>query len=78
MNAVLLNKPDELELGLTGILGAAVFEFTVGLAIGCILIKKNYKLAYSVLSRDIIIYLVVLVILFFYIENKSITMAKVQ
>lgn len=76
MNAVLTNKPDEFELGLTGILGAAIFELTIGLAIGCFLIKKNYFLSYSVLSRDFIIYLCVIVLLFYYIEMKNITLTK--
>ncbi len=78
MNAVLLNKVQEIELGLTGILGAAIFELTVGIAIGCFLIKKNYKLAFSVISRDLIIYLIVLVILYYYLEMKLITLGKVS
>lgn len=77
MNAVLLNKTDEIELGLTGIIGAAIFELTIGLAIGCFLIKKNYKLAFSILARDLIIYLIVLVILYYYLEMKYITLTKV-
>jgi Ca2+/Na+ antiporter len=77
MNAVLLNKPNEFELGLTGILGAAIFELTVGLAVGCLLIKKNYYLSYSVLSRDFIIYLIIIVLLYYYIETKYITLTKV-
>jgi len=78
MNAVLLNKVEEIELGLTGILGAAIFELTVGIAIGCFLIKKNYKLAFTTLARDLIIYLIVLVILYYYLEMKYITLNKVR
>ena len=77
MNAFLLNKTNEIELGLTGIIGAAIFELTIGLAIGCFLIKKNYKLAFSILARDLIIYLIVLVILYYYLEMKYITLTKV-
>jgi Ca2+/Na+ antiporter len=76
MNAVLHNKKQEFELGLTGILGAAIFELTVGLAIGCFLIKKNYKLAYTILSRDLILYMIVLILLYYYLEMKYITMTK--
>jgi len=78
MNAVLLNKVEEIELGLTGILGAAIFELTVGIALGCFLIKKNYKLSFSILARDLIIYLIILVILYYYLELKYITLNKVN
>ena len=78
MNAVLRNHVEEIELGLTGILGAAIFEFTVGLALGCFLIRKNYKLAFSIIARDLIIYLIVLVILYYYLEMKYITLTKVS
>lgn len=77
MNAVLTSEPDELELGLTGILGASIFEMTIGLAIGCFLINKSYKLSFLVLSRDLMIYLMVIILLYYYIEMKYITTTKV-
>lgn len=69
---------DEIELGLTGILGAAIFELTIGIAIGCFLIKENYKLTFKVIARDLIIYLIVLVILYYFLEMKYITFSKVN
>jgi hypothetical protein len=77
MNAALQNKADQIELGLTGILGAGILQLSVGLAIGCFLIKKNYSLSYSLIARDLIIYLVLLVLLYYYLEMKYITFNKV-
>jgi len=77
MNAVLLNKSDEIELGLTGILGAQLFTMTVGIGLGCLFIKSNYKLSYFILTRDLIIYMGVLVLLFYFLEMNNITATKV-
>ena len=78
MNAVLLNKPSEFELGLTAILGAAIFEFTIGFAIGCMLIRKNYKISYAVLARDVLVYLGIIVLLYFFLKQKLLDLTKVK
>ena len=77
MNAVLSNKKAEFELGLTCILGASIFEMSIGLAIGCFLIRKNYKISYSNLIRDFIIYLCILILLYFYLQTEVIDFTKV-
>ncbi len=77
MNAVLLNKSDEIQLGLTGILGSALFQMAIAVGLGCLVIKSNYKLSYFLITRDLIIYLVVVVILFYYLEMNMITAAQV-
>jgi Ca2+/Na+ antiporter len=77
MNAVLLNKSDEIQLGLTGILGSALFQMAIAVGLGCLVIKSNYKLSYFLITRDLIIYLVVVVILFNYLEMNMITAAQV-
>ena len=77
INAVLLDKKSDFELGLTGIIGAGLFELTVGLAIGCFLINKSYSMSYKLLSRDLIIYLLTLVLLYYFLECKYIDIAKV-
>ena len=77
MNAVLLNKSDEIELGLTGILGTELFCMTVGIGLGILFIKNNYKLSYFLITRDLIIYIVVMVILYYYLETNDITLLDV-
>jgi len=77
MNAVMLNNHNEFELGLTAIIGAAIFEFTIGFAIGCLLIRKNYKISFSILTRDILIYLLVLVLLYFFLKDRFLDLKKV-
>jgi cation:H+ antiporter len=78
MNSVLLNKPEEFELGLSGIVGGAVFELSVGLAIGCFLIKKKYIINYANLKRDLIIYIFIIILLALFIRTKNIDMFKVN
>ena len=51
MNSVLLNKPEEFELGLSGIVGGAIFELSVGLAIGCFSIKKKFVINFANLKE---------------------------
>jgi len=77
MNAVLLNKPSEFELGLTAIIGAAIFEFSIGFAIGCMLIRKNYKISYKILVRDILIYFGIMIMLYFFLKDKYLDLKKV-
>jgi hypothetical protein len=77
MNAVLSNKKAEFELGLTCILGASIFEMSIGLAIGCLLIRKNYKISYNNLIRDFLIYLSILLLLYFYLQTEVIDFTKV-
>jgi Ca2+/Na+ antiporter len=77
MNAVLSNKRAEFELGLTCILGASIFQLSFGIAIGCLLIHKNYKLSFKYIMRDYLIYLAVLVLLYFYIQTEVIDFTKV-
>jgi Ca2+/Na+ antiporter len=72
MNAVLSGKREEFELGLTCILGASIFELTIGLAIGCLLIRKKYTIDFNTIARDILIYVFSLIILFVYINTGSI------
>jgi len=78
MNAVFLNKSDEIQLGLTGILGSALFQMAIAVGLGCLVIKNNYKLSYFLITRDLIIYLVVVVLLFYYLEMNSITAVQVK
>ncbi len=77
MNAVMVNNHNEFELGLTAILGASIFEFTIGFAIGCLLIRKNYKISFSILIRDILIYLCILIMLYFFLKDKQLDLKKV-
>ena len=77
MNAVLQDHKQEFEMGLTAIVGAAIFEFTIGFAIGCFLLKRNYRLSFNGLSRDLIMYFVVLIILFFFLKNKTLSLIQV-
>ena len=77
MNSVLLNKPEEFELGLSGIVGGAIFELSVGLAIGCFLIKKKYVINFANLKRDLIIYILIMILLALFIRTKNIDMIKV-
>jgi len=74
----MINKQSEFELGLTAIIGASVFELTIGFAIGCFLIKKNYKISYKILSRDFIIYLLCIIILYFFLVDKHLNLQKVK
>jgi Ca2+/Na+ antiporter len=78
MNAVLSNKKEEFELGLTCILGASIFELTIGLAIGCLLIRKKYTIDFTNLTKDLLIYFFTLIILFFYIQDGNINFTKVN
>jgi hypothetical protein len=77
MNAVLKNQQEEFEMGLTAILGAAIFQFTIGFAIGCFLLRKNYKISFSAISSDLIMYFFVLIILYFFLENKCLSLIHV-
>jgi Ca2+/Na+ antiporter len=77
MNAVLSNNRQEFELGLTCILGASIFELTIGLAIGCLLIRKQYSICFNTLTKDLLIYFATLVILFCYIQAETIDFTKV-
>lgn len=77
MNAVLKNQKQEFEMGLTAIIGAAIFQFTIGFAIGCFLLKKNYKISFSAISSDLIMYFFVLILLYFFLANKSLSLIQV-
>jgi len=78
MNAVLKNQQEEFEMGLTAIIGAAIFQFTIGFAIGCFLLKKNYKISFTAISSDLIMYFFVLLLLFFFLENRSLSLTHVK
>jgi Ca2+/Na+ antiporter len=78
MNGVMMDKPNEFELGLTGIIGAAIFELTIGFALGCFLIKKNYKISYNLLLRDFIIYILSIILLYFFLKDKYLDLKKVK
>ncbi len=71
------NNLSEFELGLTAILGASIFELTIGFAIGCFLIRKNYKISYKILSRDFLIYLLSLILIYFFLLDKYLDLKKV-
>ena len=78
MNAVLKNEQQEFEMGLTAIIGAAIFQFTIGFAIGCFLLKKNYKISFTAISSDLIMYFFVLMLLYFFLEKGSISLFQVK
>jgi Ca2+/Na+ antiporter len=78
LTGVMINKPNEFELGLTGIIGAAIFELTIGFAIGCLLIKKNYKISYDILLRDFLIFILCVILLYFFLNDKILDLKKVR
>ena len=78
MYGVMKKKQVEFELGLTGIIGAAIFELTVGFAVGCLLIRKNYKISYNLLLRDFIIYILCVILLYFFLNDKHLDLKKVN
>jgi hypothetical protein len=78
MNGVMNNKPNDFELGLTGIICASIFQLTIGIALGCFLIKKNYKISYNLLLRDFIIYISSVILIYFFLKDKYLDLKKVK
>ncbi len=79
LNAILMNKHEEFEMGLAGIIGGNLFMLTVGMAIGSFLVNKKgeYKINYTAVVRDIMITIMILIILFFFLNSKEIDLLKV-
>lgn len=73
---MLLNKPEEFNMGLTGVIGATIFEMTVGLGLGSMLLKKSYKLSYMSIVKDIILYIISLLVLFLILDSREISLVK--
>lgn len=76
---IVLSKTSDREsssMGITGIIGASICEITVGLGIGCLMIRKNYSISYYFFVRDTIIYLAILVYLRIITIDREIDLAK--
>jgi Ca2+/Na+ antiporter len=78
MNAVLKDDVHDISLALTGALGSSVFQMTIGLAIGCFIMKKQYSFSYNAFIKDLFIYLATIVIMFYFIVTKNIDLVKVN
>lgn len=76
---IVLSKTSDREssnMGITGIIGASICEITVGLGIGCLMIRKNYSISYYFFVRDTIIYLALLIYLRFITVDREIGLYK--